>query len=252
MNDLSTTTVRTMSSLEIAELTEKDHFHVMRDIKTILEEAGIDASKFGCVYKGANGQDRPMFNLPRRECDLVISGYSVKYRLAIIDRWHQLEAMSALANSPILSEEAKAAMAFAEFATRMLNLPSSAQLGMVSTLAKKYAPELIPQLPVYAIDAPPSALQLGSSKPTKSATELLKEAGSSLSARAFNVLAEAHGVIEKQQRKSTTRKGIKEFWTMTEAGLEYGKNVTNPSNPKETQPHWYTDTFDDLLGTLTM
>jgi len=64
----------------------------MRDIRKILEEAEIDQSKFAGVYKGGNGQDRPCFNLPRRECDLIIAGYSVKYRLAIIDRWQELEA----------------------------------------------------------------------------------------------------------------------------------------------------------------
>jgi phage regulator Rha-like protein len=59
MNELSTNTVRTMSSLEIAELTEKDHFHVMRDIKEILDEAGIGASKFGCSYLSSQNKELP-------------------------------------------------------------------------------------------------------------------------------------------------------------------------------------------------
>ena len=36
----------TMSSLEIAKLTDKEHFHVLRDIERILEEVGIRASIF--------------------------------------------------------------------------------------------------------------------------------------------------------------------------------------------------------------
>jgi phage regulator Rha-like protein len=92
MNELSTETEQTMSSLEISKLTEKEHRNVMRDIKSVLEEAGIDLLKFEQVYKAGNGQMQPCYNLPRRECDLVVSGYSVKYRLAIIDRWHELEA----------------------------------------------------------------------------------------------------------------------------------------------------------------
>jgi phage antirepressor YoqD-like protein len=93
-NQLSTpqTGQPTISSLEIAKITGKEHAHVMRDIRSTLDEAGIDQSKFGSVYKGGNGQDRKCYQLPRRESDLVVSGYSVKYRLAIIDRWQELES----------------------------------------------------------------------------------------------------------------------------------------------------------------
>jgi phage regulator Rha-like protein len=93
MNELTlNSNVSTMSSREIAELTGKDHADVLKDVRKVLEEVGIDGGKFSGVYKGANNQDRPCFNLPRRECDLVIAGYSAKYRLAIIDRWIELEA----------------------------------------------------------------------------------------------------------------------------------------------------------------
>jgi len=94
-----------MSSVEIAELTGKEHRNVMRDIRTVLEEAGIDESKFGRVYLGGNGQKRPCYHLPRRECDLVVSGYSVPHRLAIIDRWHQLAAETRKASRAASEEE---------------------------------------------------------------------------------------------------------------------------------------------------
>lgn len=103
----------TMSSREIAELTGKDHAHVLRDIRTIFEEAEIDASKFGGVYKGGNGQERPCFNLPYRETNLIISGYSVKHRLAIIDRWQELESQQSL-KLPDFTNPAEAARAWAE------------------------------------------------------------------------------------------------------------------------------------------
>lgn len=82
---------RTMSSLEIAKLTDKDHKNVLRDIANVLEEAGIGQLKFESSYLSPQNKSLPCFNLPREECDLVISGYSVKYRLAIIKRWHELE-----------------------------------------------------------------------------------------------------------------------------------------------------------------
>ena len=82
---------KTMSSLEIATLTGKRHDNVVSDIKRILEEAEIEATGFQGALKMPSGQIANVYNLPRRECDLIISAYDVKYRLAIIDRWHELE-----------------------------------------------------------------------------------------------------------------------------------------------------------------
>ncbi|MGZ5028982.1 MAG: phage antirepressor KilAC domain-containing protein [Methylobacter sp.] len=83
---------KTMSSVEISELTGKPHNDVLKDVRRILSEVGIDQGLFSQVYKAGNGQMQPCFKLPRRECDLVIAGYSAKYRLAIIDRWQELES----------------------------------------------------------------------------------------------------------------------------------------------------------------
>ncbi len=90
---ITTQTGPLISSLEIASLTGKRHGHVMRDIESTLAEAGISQPKFGSAYSDAQGKERPCYFLPRRECDLVMSGYSVPYRLLIIDRWRELEAM---------------------------------------------------------------------------------------------------------------------------------------------------------------
>jgi len=84
--------VPTMSSLQIAEITGKNHANVMRDIRTTLEQAEIGPLKFEASYLNSQNKEQPCYHLPRRECDLVVSGYSVKYRLAIIDRWHELES----------------------------------------------------------------------------------------------------------------------------------------------------------------
>lgn len=92
---LQNQSVPTMTSKEIAELTEKSHGHVKRDIIAILKEAGIDPSKFGYTYIDGSNREQSAFRLPKRECDLVVSGYSVKYRLAIIDRWQELEQKQA-------------------------------------------------------------------------------------------------------------------------------------------------------------
>lgn len=91
MNLIKTSSI-TMSSMEIAELCDKRHDHVMRDIRKMLAELNIDTPQFWGVYQAENGQSYECFNLPRRECDILISGYNIKYRAAIVDRWQELES----------------------------------------------------------------------------------------------------------------------------------------------------------------
>lgn len=103
-----------MSSLEIAKITSKNHADVMRDIRNTLEQAGIVESRFAGYYIASNGKQNPCYLLPRRECDLVISGYSVKYRLAIIDRWHELEGKQAFQIPQTLPDALRLAADLAE------------------------------------------------------------------------------------------------------------------------------------------
>ena len=83
----------------------------------------------------------------------------------------------------------------------------------------------------------------------KSATELLKEKGLSISAQAFNQRAIQKGFLCEMKRKSSHGKD-KPFKSITESGLLYGENQVNPNNPKSTQPLWYEDKFIELLGLL--
>lgn len=86
-----------MSSREIAELTGKTHFNVLRDIDNMLKllELKIEAG----FYTDANGEPRRCFNLPKRETLILVSGYSIAMRAAIIDRWQELE--SKVASAPV-------------------------------------------------------------------------------------------------------------------------------------------------------
>ncbi|ARU06123.1 hypothetical protein CCO03_16885 [Comamonas serinivorans] len=98
-------------------------------------------------------------------------------------------------------------------------------------------------LPAYAVDAPASSIA-GSSEETKSAAELLEIHGVGMSAIAFNRLLMQQGFLEERERPSS-KGGTKKFKVCTD--LEYGKNLTNPNNPRETQPHWYVSKFEELL-----
>ena len=122
-----TATGSTMCSLTIAEITGKRHDHVIRDIETILEEARIGAPRFGGTYRDSQNKERPCYFLPRRECDLVVSGYSVKYRLAIIDRWHELEAKAAAPRDPmeILKDPAAMRGLLLTYSERVMSLETT-------------------------------------------------------------------------------------------------------------------------------
>jgi phage regulator Rha-like protein len=84
----------TMSSLEIAELTGKDHSDVLHDIRNMLSDLEIGEGIFRSSYKSKQNKKLVCYNLPRRECDILISGYSIKYRAIIVDRWLELEALA--------------------------------------------------------------------------------------------------------------------------------------------------------------
>ncbi len=95
MNDIEKIGV-TMDSREIAEITGKNHGDVCRDIRKVLEGLEIDQSRFASVYKAGNGEERTCYLLPPREVMILVTGYSVQLRAAVIDRLNQLEREKAM------------------------------------------------------------------------------------------------------------------------------------------------------------
>lgn len=83
---------RTMSSLEIAELTGKAHKNVLADIRIMLDELELSWADFSAQYKDSTGRSLPCFNLDREMTDTLLTGYSAKMRLAVIKRWRELES----------------------------------------------------------------------------------------------------------------------------------------------------------------
>jgi len=112
-NLTSISTTATMSSREIAELTGKEHRHVIADIRKMLDYLEIDSAEFSALYIGDNGRSLPCFNLPKRECLILVSGYSTPMRANIIDRWQALEA-SATMPAPVAITTAEMLLAQAQ------------------------------------------------------------------------------------------------------------------------------------------
>lgn len=82
---------KTISSIEISELTGKQHFNVMRDIRDLLEQ-GVAKFNFELgSYIDKNNQRRPCYNLTQKGCLILASGYDALLREKIINRWEELE-----------------------------------------------------------------------------------------------------------------------------------------------------------------
>ena len=83
----------------------------------------------------------------------------------------------------------------------------------------------------------------------KSATELLKVYSPETSARKFNKIMLDKGLLREVERKSSKdNTKIKKFKNLV--NTEFGENQVNPNNPKETQPMYYEEKFEELLKRL--
>lgn len=81
----------TMSSREIADLTDKEHKNVLADIRKMLTELGKRSADFSADVPDSYGRPQPGFMLPKEECLILVSGYSTELRAKIIRRWIELE-----------------------------------------------------------------------------------------------------------------------------------------------------------------
>jgi len=145
-------------------------------------------------------------------------------------------------NSKIVGE-----LAILECFDRLLKPAPSSKMQMLTKIAENNG--LNAQfLPGYAVDAAPDSPD-GSSMASKPLTALLKLHGMKCSAAPFNWKLRDAGII-KQMSRVNSKKETVYFWSITEKGLRYGKNLTSPQCPRETQPHWYEDRFAELADLI--
>lgn len=254
----------TTTSNQVAEHFGKQHKLVLRAIRNLLKELpdGYERN-FAPIQidvdlgMGRTRQD-PAYSINRDGFTLLAMGFTGKealqWKLAYINAFNKMEAeLLAQSGAAPYTTSPKAPQALSsdvealEVAARMLKISESGKLGMVRYAFQQKAPHLLGALPVYAVDAPDGAKVAGSSEPTFSATHLLKERNAPITTAKFNALLADKGIIEKRSRPSSS--GVnKDFWVVTDH--YFGKNLTSPGNPRETQPHWYESRFDELLSTV--
>ena len=90
--------VKTMSSREISTLTNKQHSHVIRDAKVvidqILDDPNLDDPHFQ-IIQDSRGYISEI-HMDRNLTLCLVSGYSVSLRMTIINRWDELENQNAV------------------------------------------------------------------------------------------------------------------------------------------------------------
>lgn len=120
MNDLAILkqTAQTMSSREIAQLCEKQHGHVCRDIEQLNQTyAQLGLSKIGQGYythPSTGSQQHREFLLTKEQSIDLVTGYRADIRIRINRRWAELEAQNSAPALPNFADPVQAARAWAD------------------------------------------------------------------------------------------------------------------------------------------
>lgn len=118
----------TMSSLQIAEITEKRHDAVLRDIRNLLEQ-GVGAHNFvESSYNSSQNKELPCYILTKKGCLILASGYNALLRERIINRWEQLEIQHRNGGFQIPQTLSEALMLAAEQTKRLEKAQAEKQL----------------------------------------------------------------------------------------------------------------------------
>lgn len=247
MNDLMIVggTEKTMSTREIAELTEKEHKHVMRDVRMLIDQRAINGSNFGPVeYTDAKGEKRPEYLLDFQATMTLITGYNAVLRSKVIKRWRELETgkVQPIATTLLPDEIASRSFIAMKQAAEAFGLKGNAAIISASNAVRK----------VHGISLDKILeIELINEKQERffTPTELgeLAEAyhGRVLSARAINGLLEMSGLQESVRAKG------RQVWMPTERGkrfsvmLDTGKRRSNGAMIQQLK--WYESVLLEII-----
>ena len=104
-------TVQTITSLEIAELTGKQHKDVLKAIRNMepswLKVCGRNFALTSRIIEQPNGGTRevPCYQLTKTECLYIATKFNDEARAKLVLRWEELERAEALKNKEIMNKE---------------------------------------------------------------------------------------------------------------------------------------------------
>lgn len=235
----------TITSLEVAEMVEKQHNELLKDIRRYVEqltEGKIPLSDFFFenTYKDSTGRTLPCYDVTKKGCEFIahkltgVKGttFTAKY----INRFHDMEERIQNENGAVVLN----GLSVVKFIADDLRVSESSRLFMYENYCKDVG---IPTgfLPKYTDNG---------SREQCSATELLKRNGCEIKTATFNQCLIADGYMELRERP-TSKGGTKEYKALTDKGLRYGVNLVSNKNQKECQPYYYADTFMELYNKVT-
>ncbi|ODT57952.1 MAG: hypothetical protein ABS73_15005 [Paracoccus sp. SCN 68-21] len=86
----------TMSTVDIADRTGKEHRHVMRDTRNMLKQLGLAENGYAQSWTHPqNGQTYDCFHLPKDLTVTLITGYRADLRYKVVRRLEELEGQKA-------------------------------------------------------------------------------------------------------------------------------------------------------------
>ena len=92
--------INVVTSLDVAATFEKEHYHVIEDIREI--QSKISTPEFSGLfyednYKASNGKKNPMYYMNRDGFTLLVMGYTgekaMRFKLAYINQFNQMEEL---------------------------------------------------------------------------------------------------------------------------------------------------------------
>ena len=178
MNNITTIAqAQTMSSLQIAELTGKNHFDIMRAIRN-MEPAWekINGCKFALVeYTDKKGELRPCYQLTKTECLYVATKFNDEARAKLVLRWEELET----ANQPKVPTSFREALLLAAAQQEQIEEQQKLLVAQGQTIADQNAA-------IAELHERTSYLdQILNSKSTVTTTQIAQDYG--MSAKKFNI-----------------------------------------------------------------
>lgn len=253
MQQIISSAIMRMTSVEIADMVEKRHDNVKRTIETLAEQSVISLPQVeeikiqrerrletsqAYIFEGEKG---------KRDSIVVVAQLSPVFTARLVDRWNELENLITSSKPKIDSlqpiEQAKPTAEAVGVICDILRLPDSGKIAMLKNAMSPW-PVISNAIPNYSHDAPVSTSGVA---PVSAVTTqpISKIVEGWLTARAANAALEKAGLLETVER--TKRNGnIATFKSITEKGLAYGKNVVDYRNPRETNPHWFVSKAEEL------